>query len=377
MASPTNVAPFVEDVASPSTTASGRVLIIDDEPAVRRAWSNLLKRAGLEVDALGDGSEAVARVSTGGFDVVVSDISMPGLDGIGVLKNLRREGLDVPVILVTGVPTVETAVEAIGQGVFRYLLKPTRAADLIEAVRAAVAFRRNARIEGPEPDPRAFGQTLGSLWAAFQPIVQADGAPHGHEALLRGGEPYFPDARAVLFAAARLGRAEELGRLIRARAVRPFAVAGRLFCNLSPAELSDPLLGGAEDPLVAIAARCVLEIPERLALADLPRAQRRARELRARGFQVAVDDIGADGGALAVLAALEPGYAKIDRSVVRALQTDPVARRFAAGVVAAARSLGTKVVAVGVETEAERTIVLELGCEYLQGFLIGRPSPTT
>jgi EAL domain-containing protein (putative c-di-GMP-specific phosphodiesterase class I) len=46
-------------------------------------------------------------------------------------------------------------------------------------------------------------------------------------------------------------------------------------------------------------------------------------------------------------------------------------------VVAAARSLGTKVVAVGVETEAERTIVLELGCEYLQGFLIGRPSPTT
>jgi DNA-binding NtrC family response regulator len=129
---------------SGSEVTQGRVLIVDDEPTVRRGLSRLLRAAGYEVEAIGDGDSAVRRLAAGGFDVVVSDISMPGLDGIALLRSLREKELDLPVILVTGQPSKDTAIKATELGAVRYLLKPFEAEALHDAVAHAVRLRRVA-----------------------------------------------------------------------------------------------------------------------------------------------------------------------------------------------------------------------------------------
>jgi EAL domain-containing protein (putative c-di-GMP-specific phosphodiesterase class I) len=132
----------------------------------------------------------------------------------------------------------------------------------------------------------------------------------------------------------------------------------------------------AEDrPLSRMASRVVLEVTERETLDGVPDLRERARSLRRLGFRLAVDDLGAGYAGLASFAGLEPDVAKIDMSLVRGVDGEPVKRRLVASIVALCKDLGTLVVAEGIETDAEREVLVELGCDFLQGFLIGRPGP--
>src|SRR5258706_12709584 len=101
----------------------GRILIADDEPMLLRGLDRVLTRAGYEVITANDGQQAAEFLTQLEFDAIVSDISMPGLNGIQLLRRARETDLDVPVLLVTGAPAVETAVEALEYGAFQYLTK--------------------------------------------------------------------------------------------------------------------------------------------------------------------------------------------------------------------------------------------------------------
>src|SRR5438105_906465 len=94
----------------------GQVLVVDDEPALLRAYVRWLESAGHAVASAGDGASAAKMVAEKTFDVVVSDIAMPGMDGLQLLRAVRAHDLDVPVILVTGTPAVETAIKAVELG---------------------------------------------------------------------------------------------------------------------------------------------------------------------------------------------------------------------------------------------------------------------
>jgi two-component system NtrC family response regulator len=101
-----------------------RVLLADDDESFRRVHEYQLGSAGYEVTACRDGSEALDAFREGLHDLVVTDVQMPGLDGLELLARLRAISPETPVVMVTGHGTVETAVEAMKQGAFDFLTKP-------------------------------------------------------------------------------------------------------------------------------------------------------------------------------------------------------------------------------------------------------------
>lgn len=104
--------------------ARGSILVVDDEAASRESLKDVLGDEGYDVTAAADGRQAVELLGTGEFDIVITDLRMPGLDGVGLLREVRRLCPQTLVILMTAHASVETAVEALRQGAHDYMLKP-------------------------------------------------------------------------------------------------------------------------------------------------------------------------------------------------------------------------------------------------------------
>src|SRR5580700_7374673 len=108
-------------VPAPSAAGQRSVLVVDDDDALARATQRTLTRAGFEVVVAEDGTTAAQAIMSRAFDVIVTDIQMPGMSGLDLLRVVRGYDLDVPVILMTGEPKVETAIEAVSLGALEYL----------------------------------------------------------------------------------------------------------------------------------------------------------------------------------------------------------------------------------------------------------------
>src|SRR5262245_53498154 len=106
-----------------------RVLLVDDEESIRAVFGSILEEAGLEVVTASNAQDALEHVRADKWDVIVSDIQMPKMNGIELLRKVREVDLDVPVVLMTGGPTLDTAIEAMEYGAFRYLRKPMSVED--------------------------------------------------------------------------------------------------------------------------------------------------------------------------------------------------------------------------------------------------------
>jgi two-component system response regulator AtoC len=124
---------------------SSRVLVADDEPNARRMLEILLAKLGCEVLSAGDGKAALALVGEHEVDLVVTDLNMPELDGLGLLTALRAQGNPVPVVVVTAYGTVESAVAAMKQGAFDYLIRPLDLDQVELVVRRALDRQRIVR----------------------------------------------------------------------------------------------------------------------------------------------------------------------------------------------------------------------------------------
>jgi excisionase family DNA binding protein len=112
--------------ASPAEIERPRILVVDDEPAVRELVSKTLEMANYEVDAAPDGAAALTKLDASEYDLLITDLKMPGMDGLSVIREARRRTADLPVIIITGYSTETTAIEAINIGVSGYLVKPFR-----------------------------------------------------------------------------------------------------------------------------------------------------------------------------------------------------------------------------------------------------------
>jgi EAL domain-containing protein (putative c-di-GMP-specific phosphodiesterase class I) len=385
--------------AAPSTgTRSEReaasVLLVDDDPAVLRAVGRSLRGRGYAVVTAQNGEEATRQIGENAFDVILSDIGMPGINGIQLLRQVREHDLNVPIILITGEPAVETAVQALEYGAFHYLTKPIANEALEAVLEKAVRTHRMARIKQQAAEllgnanalgadraglEASFERAMQNLWMAYQPIVDPrSSSVFGYEALLRSNEPSLPHPGAVLDAATRLGRLEELGRLIRGRAAEPMLAtppATRLFVNLHVTDLLDPLLSSADSPLAAMSSRVVLEITERSSLDEVRDVRARIAVLREMGYSIAVDDLGAGYAGLTSFTLLEPEIVKLDMSLIRDVHQNSTKQKVVRSMTALAKDMGMIVVAEGVEYAAERDCLIDLGCDYLQGYLFARPGP--
>ena len=101
-----------------------RVLVVDDEAVIREGMKRILGGEGFQVDVSASGHAALERLQEEDFDLVITDLKMPGMSGMEVLKAIKILQPEIPVIIITGYSTVDTAVEAIKNGAFDFISKP-------------------------------------------------------------------------------------------------------------------------------------------------------------------------------------------------------------------------------------------------------------
>ncbi len=222
-----------------------------------------------------------------------------------------------------------------------------------------------------------FSRALASMWMAYQPIVNASTSTvFGYEALLRSDEPALPNPSAVLGAAERLGRLDDIGRAVRSKAPEPILRAppgALLFINLHARDLLDATLTSPSAALSSIAGRVVLEVTERASLDEVPNTRAKVAQLREMGFRIAIDDLGAGYAGLTTFAQLEPEFVKLDMSLVRGVHASAVKQKLVRSMTTLCKDMGISVVAEGVEVPEERDACIALGCTLLQGYLLAKP----
>ena len=142
------------------------LLIADDDPGLRESLERTLTREGFRVILASDGRGALERLQGGGIDLVVTDLKMPGLTGIEVLRAAKAIAPDVDVILLTAFGTVEEAVKAMKDGAYDFLTKPFRREQLLKLISKALERRdlieQNRALKKQLEDLRAKGQVIGS-----------------------------------------------------------------------------------------------------------------------------------------------------------------------------------------------------------------------
>jgi EAL domain-containing protein (putative c-di-GMP-specific phosphodiesterase class I) len=378
-------------VAAPAR-ARPRLLVIDDDQLMRKLLARVLSARGYEPTMANNGAQAKELLARGAFDLILTDVHMPHIDGIGVLRLVRETDPDFPVILFTASPSAETAIVALQLHATAYLTKPIDPARLADEIDKALKLHELARVRKEAHDivrvaaqeelaraeiGQRFDRALTGLYMAYQPIVSWSGRRvFGYEALVRSTEPSMRDPGSLFDAAEELMRWDDLCRKIRGSCALPLPAAGPgclLLVNIHARELLDEQLYERGSSLACAAAQVVLEITERAHLETVPDVESRISLLRAMGFRIAIDDIGAGYSGLNSFTMLHPDLIKLDMALVRGIDRDPVKRRVAGLLIQLCKDLGIGVVGEGVETVAERDTLLQLECDLLQGYLFGRP----
>ncbi len=174
-----------------STTAGERVLIVEDEPSTRLGLTELVRTWGFTADSAGDGQEALQRITVFRPSIIISDLVMPQMGGLELLRALQDDGGDFTVVILTAQGTVETAVEAIKAGAYDYLTKPIepqrlkilldKIVERQDTLREVKQLRRQLREHG------TFGRMIGSssnMRKVYQTVEQS--APTSASVLIWG-----------------------------------------------------------------------------------------------------------------------------------------------------------------------------------------------
>ena len=151
-----------------------RFLVVDDEAAMRMGLKEVLGRADYQVETADDGEQAIARIDRGGLDVVITDLRMPGKDGMAVLQHVRKAAPETLVFMISAHGDIETAVAAMKLGAQDFIQKPFKIDDVRARVRAGLDKRELARPAAASAGPKgdvAHGALDPRLWEEFPEIV--------------------------------------------------------------------------------------------------------------------------------------------------------------------------------------------------------------
>ncbi|HET8729584.1 MAG TPA: nitrogen regulation protein NR(I) [Moraxellaceae bacterium] len=156
-------------------TNNSRVWIIDDDRSIRWVLEKALMQEGLSATAFEDGNSALARLDKEQPDAIISDIRMPGIDGLSLLNKIRADHPDLPVIIMTAHSDLDSAVSSYQGGAFEYLPKPFDVDEAIALVKRAVAHRQEQKLAGDTPAaPGASAEIIGES-PAMQEVFRAIG----------------------------------------------------------------------------------------------------------------------------------------------------------------------------------------------------------
>jgi len=362
------------------------VLFVDDEPNVTANFLIMFRKAPIRVLTVNSGNDALEVLASTAVDIVVSDEQMPDMPGSVLLAKVREQHPDVVRIILTGEASLDAAIAAINEaGIFRFLRKPCSVDDLTACLKEAVCAREGQRsVAKVENDANVlrelrtnFDKAIEAMYMVVQPVVSlAAGNVFAYEALVRTRESSVPHAGAFFQAAEHLKRVRELDRRIRAKVaieLPRLPEGSAILINVHPNSLDDPDLYAPDSPLAPFSSRVIFEITERSSLHSMENAKEQVARLRAAGYRIAVDDLGAGYAGLTSIALLQPDIVKLDMELVRGLESSPTRCTLIAGMLALCNQLGIAVIAEGVETAAEARKLQELDCEFLQGYYFAKP----
>ncbi len=151
----------------------GRILFIDDDPAGREVALFNLRKAGYDVKAASDGKEGLDAFASGPFDLVITDLKMPGISGMEVLRKVREQAPEVPVLVITAFGNVETAVSAMKEGAYDFIGKPFHRDQLLLSVDKALERRRlAAEVRDLRIRAKGVGREIVNASAAMRSLLE-------------------------------------------------------------------------------------------------------------------------------------------------------------------------------------------------------------
>lgn len=222
------------------------------------------------------------------------------------------------------------------------------------------------------------------LTSVYQPIVSLSNAKVlGWEGLTRGpADTYFHSPENLFSFAEKLGMQYTLERNCRHLALEnmpPLEPSQRLFINFDPQTINDPhfIKGETRNILETLGlspANVVFELTERSSIKDFVTFRRSLNHYRNQGYMIAIDDAGAGYSSLQSIVELHPDYIKMDMSLVRNVDTNPVKRALLETFVTFAEKVNCKIIAEGIETTGELETLIGLGITLGQGFFLARPA---
>jgi len=380
------------------------VLVVDDHQPNLVLVEKILTKAGVSnVHTTGEPNDVVRLYRSVRPDLVILDLHMPGMDGVEVMQAMRDatpDGEFVPVIVLTADATTKARDRVLSAGANDFLTKPVDRTEVVLRVRNLLHSRalharlqeHNVRLEAEIAARRAADERAralmtdkarrvqealecGSPRMVFQAIADlSSGTIVGYEALSRfdedpprGPEKWFAEAAEV-----GQGPALELAAVDSAlQQLSSVPQDAFLTLNVSPSTACTPQLAAllVTQPM----GRLVLEITEHVRVDDYVRLLEAVGRLRRSGVRLAVDDAGAGFASLHHTLQLQPDIIKLDITLTRDIDGDPVKRALASSLVTFSREIGAVLIAEGIETERERQTLVDLGVPWGQGFFLGMP----
>ena len=383
----------------PVPLRSLRYLVVDDDADQRFLVARTLNRMGMaDVVEASSGRTALEVLSNTEcpVDVVISDLQMPDMDGMELIRRIGERALPVSVILASALDdgllaSAATMTQAYGVRIIGTIGKPITRDKLFAVLRQHVP--QHGVVESSldkafplEPNQVLAGIAAGQFEPFFQPKVDlVTGRVVGAEALARWRHPAYgllgPESFLPPLAAA--GYLDELSWIMLALGALE---AGRwrnaglnlsVSVNVSATSLADPSYADAVTQIVVGQGlepnKMILELTESEAIRNVAVALENLTRLRMKGFGLAIDDYGVGYSSMQELSRMPFTEVKIDRSFVVAAAASEKHRLMIAHTVEVAQLLGLKTVAEGVETRPEMELLARLGCDMIQGFLVAEP----
>lgn len=374
-------------------TPASAILIVDAKADRRERLAKTLLGSGHRVDTCGSESAAVECLEEGHHQVVVlAPKSTASSAELGMLAWMRVRHPSAQVVVVARPGSGARALRLANSGATALIHTPVEQADLLAAIDRAVrnhelrdlAQRRyeDSYVQRRHLDAMShvFETALMQLNLAYQPIIRArTGCVVGYEALLRTNSTRLDGAGPMLALARRLGRQSEVDDRVRSLVTLLFEESAQLrtiFVNFDTDELLRGVLGTRQDSLAPYATRVVVEFGDEALPSEHAAAATTLKTMRDRGYRVAAGGIAGTIKGLGRMRALAPDLYKLGAAVVQRSDEDPEKRRHIARLVELAHDEGALVVAQGIERPEEREVAASLGCDMLQGYLLGMPRYT-
>jgi len=378
-----------------------KFLAVEDHEFQRGMLLKMLARLGAtQVSTAADGYAALEIVMAPGaaIDIIISDLDMPGMDGLEFMRHVGEAHIPVSIILASALESVlldsvETMTRAYGVkilGVIQKPITPEKLAALIKLHLPAQANANLARADGLSFSIEEIVQGISNdeFEPFFQPKVElASGRIKGAEALARWRHPQ----KGIVAPYAFVGSLEDhnqidkLTWLILSKSV-DFCCEWRtasgldvsVSVNVSPKSLADVNFADRVTDLVKRKSldcqNIILEVTESAATTEIGHSLETLSRLRMKGFGLSIDDYGTGYSSLQQLARIAFTEIKLDQSFIRGAATQQAARTILESSIDMAKKLGILTVAEGIETEEDWDLLRELGCDLAQGYLIAKPA---